>query len=513
MKIHPFHLLLALLFFVLPPCHAIEKHDPVTLTFLPPELDGRFSMGIYDFNGKLVRVLHCDAPASAFRAGLNGLITQWDGNDDKGNSLPAGEYVARGYVVGDAVDVEGEAFHFNDWTGREDVPSIQSIADFRASTDGDLVVIADTLVQGRILGRVDEEKGFLWIQRVAPDASIIAVNSKEIFLAGKGEWMARSLTDGSAVGSLATKAEIGAATDSHLFVLAGQAVRALRIKRAGDALEFEEDKQMEIPALPFAVQTASGFADGWWTGNGKDDCLLWKNEGDFSRVSLTPLNQISRLSAGNGISIWALGVSEGEKEPVVAQFNTLGEALHVLTAEPGWTFVNIAASSTEECLLIEDRKGNERRIRALHHNATAEKTADSANSAKSHWTVAWERKLLPCADFGIVAGKLVPDAGNKAAPNVIKIPLQKNPLEPDTDPSILLSAQVTPEGSWLATADGLPLVRVSAQLHLTRGCIAMGEKPHEARFFQGNAGVVEEFRVSGLDHIAAFDCGSFELSE
>ena len=177
--------LLVLLPLSLLPDLAAEERSPITLTFLPPELEGRFSLGIYNADGKLVRVLHSDAPQSAFRAGLNGLITQWDGTDDSGASLPPGNYVARGYVVGEELEVEGEAFHFNNWTERDGIPAIESVVDFRACADGDILIIADTLLQGRILGRVDEDKGFLWLQYLTPESTIVTCNSHEVFIAEK----------------------------------------------------------------------------------------------------------------------------------------------------------------------------------------------------------------------------------------------------------------------------------------------------------------------------------------
>jgi hypothetical protein len=72
----------------------------VRISFLPPPLEGRISLGIYDANGQLVRVLHKEAPFSEFDVGADALITKWDGKDDSGNDRPSGKYHARGYLVG-----------------------------------------------------------------------------------------------------------------------------------------------------------------------------------------------------------------------------------------------------------------------------------------------------------------------------------------------------------------------------------------------------------------------------
>ncbi|MGB8352907.1 MAG: hypothetical protein WCD79_03390, partial [Chthoniobacteraceae bacterium] len=87
----------------------------VQLMFVPPPMEGgTISLGIYDPAGKLVRVLHQEAQPTDFFAALNGFITYWDGKDDSGKLMPAGKYLARGYMVG-PMDFEGVAFLGNDW--------------------------------------------------------------------------------------------------------------------------------------------------------------------------------------------------------------------------------------------------------------------------------------------------------------------------------------------------------------------------------------------------------------
>ena len=72
----------------------------IRISFIPPPLEGRISLGIYDAKGKLVRVLHQEANLNEFKIGPDALVTQWDGKNDDGEDLPAGKYHARGYLVG-----------------------------------------------------------------------------------------------------------------------------------------------------------------------------------------------------------------------------------------------------------------------------------------------------------------------------------------------------------------------------------------------------------------------------
>jgi hypothetical protein len=63
-------------------------------------LEGTISLGIYDKSGKLVRVLNQQAQLNEFAIGADGLVTQWNGQNDEEQDLPPGRYHARGYVTG-----------------------------------------------------------------------------------------------------------------------------------------------------------------------------------------------------------------------------------------------------------------------------------------------------------------------------------------------------------------------------------------------------------------------------
>jgi hypothetical protein len=72
----------------------------VPLRFVPPPMDGTISLGIWDSNDKLVRVLQREAKIDKFTVEENSLSTTWDGKDDAGGNLSPGKYRARGYLVG-----------------------------------------------------------------------------------------------------------------------------------------------------------------------------------------------------------------------------------------------------------------------------------------------------------------------------------------------------------------------------------------------------------------------------
>lgn len=124
--------------------------EGVRITFLPPPLDGTLSAGIYSLDGKLVRILANEAHDDAFTAGLNGFITMWDGKDDAGTLLPAGKYFVRGFAVGD-VEVEGVAFHGNDWLEEDEMPRLRDLRSVKV--EGRELLVDATLVDGKA-GRV-----------------------------------------------------------------------------------------------------------------------------------------------------------------------------------------------------------------------------------------------------------------------------------------------------------------------------------------------------------------------
>ena len=71
----------------------------VPLRFVPPPMEGTITLGIFDANDKLIRVLHHEAKIDNFTIDENSLKTTWDGKNDAGEDLPAGKYRARGYSV------------------------------------------------------------------------------------------------------------------------------------------------------------------------------------------------------------------------------------------------------------------------------------------------------------------------------------------------------------------------------------------------------------------------------
>ena len=126
---------------------AAIKGGGVKIGFVPPPLEGTYSLGAYDKSGRLVRTLRADADGSEFAVALNGFVVMWDGKDDSGKVVPAGRYRLLGVAVGD-IDLSGEAYHGNDWMLSDDAPRLVGLRRLQVVKDGGnevLELLADDL--------------------------------------------------------------------------------------------------------------------------------------------------------------------------------------------------------------------------------------------------------------------------------------------------------------------------------------------------------------------------------
>jgi len=92
----------------------------------------------------------------------------------------------------------------------------------------------------------------------------------------------------------------------------------------------------------------------------------------------------------------------------------------------------------------------------------------------------------------------------------VKLKLMPNPLANNKRPTIEIAAGFENDGSYLKTADGLPLFTVNESPNVTRALAAMaGEK--SIQIWQEDGTGSHRFRISNVDKMMAFDCGEIEL--
>ena len=165
----------------------------------------------------------------------------------------------------------------------------------------------------------------------------------------------------------------------------------------------------------------------------------------------------------------------------------------------------IAASLDADRIFLVEENDAVQRVRGLR----LVDTQPGVDHTTSEWKVDFEKTISAHKNFGIRDGKPVVTGG--ATPSEkLPIKLLPNSLQKDQPGTVELAVGIDGEGSILKTADGLPLQTISETKHLTRAVLSAHDAK-SADVFQDDGAVVEQFRISNLDRMMAFDCGEIEL--
>lgn len=460
---------------------ALCPHAPAVepMAFAVPD-DGRITLGVFDSHGKLVRRLHELAPQSSFQAGLNGLITRWDGKDDGGNEVPAGTYHVRGYLVGE-VAVEGRDYHFNDWVSSENEPVPVRIRDFLLLDAGDVVLSAEDADGRAFVSRYSPERGMLWHQPMGSAPRLASLDAGILCLAGN-----LTLLDagtGAPVGDpVPASGQALAATGTSVALLDGDEARFFRWPDVAAAARR---------ALPAGTRQLDVFGDAVCTAS-QGGLYLSKGAQEFRKI--TPVDPVTSVSFGANATVWFTGGSPS----AVGQLSEAGELLRQLSSGSGEPApVVVRAARTSEAFAVLEEGGGVQRLRALFRGEDGQ------------WLIEWERSIRAFGDFAFQEGAVVANPPD-SAPAELSFRLDANPLTGER-PILALHAVAGPDGPRLETPDGLALVEIatrpaaSQRLRLTRG-----DAPDAVRVAFDGGGVVEEFEISGLRHITPLNVGEIE---
>lgn len=222
-------------------------------------------------------------------------------------------------------------------------------------------------------------------------------------------------------------------------------------------------------------------------------------------------NLISPIDCASGKdqTAWFIDTIGGSQEREVKQLSKANELLRRLVCpkdDPQPEFIE--ASTKEDKIFLVEQNERLQRLRGLTLLRTS---SDAANGSVSDWKIDFEKKIITHKNFSLENGKPVETSPNEqTAPEKITQTLQPNPLRRDPAAKVDLAVGLDADGSYLKTADGLPLRTISDTPNLARALVAAhGDKA--ADVFQDDGAVVEQFRISGLDQMMAFDCGDIEL--
>lgn len=220
------------------------------------------------------------------------------------------------------------------------------------------------------------------------------------------------------------------------------------------------------------------------------------------------IDPIMTVSGRNGTR-WVIDRAEkGSGTTELKQFSASGEFLRrlpVAATEPQPKA--LAVSTTEDKIYLLEENEPAQRVRALTLVAT--KTGGTEPPV-SEWKVEFEKWIYAHKDFSLVDGKPVAAGAKVETPEKVKIKLLPNPLLNDDRVAVELAVGFDADGSFLKTADGLPLCTISETPALVRALVA-ARGANAIDVFQDDTAVVEQFRITGVDQMMSFDCGGFEL--
>jgi hypothetical protein len=162
-------------------------------------------------------------------------------------------------------------------------------------------------------------------------------------------------------------------------------------------------------------------------------------------------------------------------------------------------------------------------VRVLHQEAELEEFTIGDDALTTKWDGRDDNGIdVPAGRYkarGFVVGKLKnemasPAPASSATPpatsGTITVKLMSNPLGKGEHASVELGVGFDDENSYLKTNDGLPLYTIATKPNVQRAGIAKtGER--SADVWEDDGTAVQQFRLSNLDKMMAFDCGDFEL--
>ena len=450
---------------------AQEEKKPagaVQITFLPPPLEhATYSLGVFDArNDNLVRHLQEFAAEKSFTVGLNGLITIWDGKDDAGKPVPPGRYDARGFAVG-AIKIEGADILGNDWAADDESLRFRQVtAIVFVPADGGVAVLA-TLPDGSgEIARFSGQGDLLWRKPVAGYEPRLrpwlSLQKQGIAFMPR---LGREDTNDVVVSTANYHLEDGSKDEEH--------------DSAG--LTFH----VGTPALP-AVTADDVSVDALPAGGPPVDA-----QEAAALLSKVPSEM---RSPGKDHTTWIAAGAAG-----LVQVDRGNNVLRRLDTAPGDPLPRqVSASSTEDRLYLLETRPGWTRVRGLAWSDTKEENG----KAISTWQTFFERSIRPPAARAATAEATAP----------VEINLDENPLSPGKPQKIRLVATFDAKGSYLSTEGGLRLRRVSEHPFLQSVYLAKGKPPSPLDFFQYDGAATDEFSITGVHRIMAFDAGEFEMT-
>ena len=164
--------------------------------------------------------------------------------------------------------------------------------------------------------------------------------------------------------------------------------------------------------------------------------------------------------------------------------------------------------------------GTGKLVRVLHREAELSDFEAGADALQTKWDGLDDAGQPAAAGKyharGYTVGDLQVEETDEAtkesgvASNKVSVKLTANPLAADKRPSVELAAGYDEDGTFLETADGLPLFTVDEMPGVSSISLSKrGDKSLE--FLQNDGDTTDRFRISNFEQMMAFDCGEIQL--
>jgi hypothetical protein len=248
-----------------------------------------------------------------------------------------------------------------------------------------------------------------------------------------------------------------------------------------------------------------------------------------TKVFSTPLDMTKKLSVAIVIAFASICPAIGQEAPTPSSSPTPQEsATPPPTPEqtPSAPARNVRLSFVppplEGTISLGIYDGSGKLVRVLNQQAQLDEFTVGADALVTQWDGKNDNgEDLPAGKYharGYLVGRVkVENLGQAAAPPVegnatgsVKVKLMPNPLADDKRSIVDLAVGFDGDGSYLKTTDELPLCTISETPNLIRAVISKNSEK-TVDVWQGDGSVVEQFRISNVDKMMAFDCGDFEL--
>jgi hypothetical protein len=479
---------LALLLYLLAFCATdAQETEPNAnqLLFVPPPVQGVISLGVYDSNSRLVRVLKRAAQIDSFKTAADGLIIDWDRTDGNGKPLPNGKYFARGVMVGD-VAIKGVAFHLNDWVDSRSDPRIRKILSATLLASLRPAVIAE-VPQSEVA--IFEATGVEANAILLPfNPTTIKTTGSSILVFDSNQWMLIDPTSGTSLSRQDTPDIIDAdASGNRIVLLTRNQIEYLAGSTPQDLKSPAEDLY-RCAALSSSIIVASK--------SGK----VWKLNGQqFVPIDSEETGELLDMTGGASDTVWLL--VKTAQITVLKQIDSSGKSLREIELPLELrTATRLGAARDSDALILISENGQTQRVIGIRFQ--------SDTQAKSIWEKWFDRSLTSFKFFDLKEGKVVESDTRAESPPVFVKPAN-DPMENTRQPLFQLSVVADDTGAWVTDTDGLPLLQVCTTKNIKQTrCISDGA--NGLRVYVSDGIAVEEYHLANMENLFRFDAGAFD---